>query len=343
MKPNMTVYILGIALVAGSVAHAASAKFNTRDVFGLEAGATDTNALSFSGTVDVFVLTGDTNLYGAGFDITLTGNGGTNDVEYKNSNNTYGVDPGAQGRFEHGEEMIWSFSNFTAPTNPAVSINFHKITEVALASVDASNQVDYFLTGDTAATGSWIAPSNGVNMDVSAENLRVEAGSIFTITNATADWMRINTDLLTFKTSYSIDTTPPETPYGAWTNLYQIGGTNAAYTADPDFDSVNNLMEYGLRGDPTNGTDAATILPTFGTSDLGGTNGFEYVYRRRLDRAARGLTYTLYATPDLTNLGWTNAGYYTESAGAIDADFESVTNRVTSPSALFTELQIEIN
>lgn len=100
-------------------------------------------------------------------------------------------------------------------------------------------------------------------------------------------------------------------------------GVNGDRTDDPDTDSVENLLEYALGGDPLF-DDAATILPTADFT----VDTIEYIYNRRSDHALRGLDYGLALTIDDLQLGiWTNYGTAFETgAGAIDSEFDSVTN-----------------
>jgi len=101
-------------------------------------------------------------------------------------------------------------------------------------------------------------------------------------------------------------------------------GVNDARTDDPDLDGMDNLLEYVLGGDPLV-DDAASILPT---SDFA-VDTVEYVYRRRVDAALRGLDYGLLVNINDLQLGnaWTNYGHAFETdAGSIDFEFESVTN-----------------
>ncbi len=92
---------------------------------------------------------------------------------------------------------------------------------------------------------------------------------------------------------------------------------------NPDGDELDTFGEYALGGDPTL-DDAVAYLPSAGF-----TPGWvTYVYNRRLDAAARGLTYGLNWSDDLL-AGWTYIGTSNETERvAIDADFESVTNEI---------------
>lgn len=134
------------------------------------------------------------------------------------------------------------------------------------------------------------------------------------------------------------------TPYEVWISGYGLIGSDAEASANPDSDKMPNLIEYGLGGNPTNAMDAG-ILPFFGRMDADGTNAFEYVYRRRLDADARGLAYFLEWIPDLIAGIWTNDGYTVVGSGALNADFEAVTNRVPAEafSRQFIRLTIQLD
>ena len=130
-------------------------------------------------------------------------------------------------------------------------------------------------------------------------------------------------------------------PYDDWAATHGLtAGVNDAYGDDAEpggGDGMDNLLEYALGSDPL-GDDAATFLPIH-NQDGGYLN---LVYRRRLDAESLGLDYNVYSTLDLVNNPMTNA---TEEAGSlgIDAEFESVTNRVLidAESMQFMGLKVE--
>ncbi len=112
--------------------------------------------------------------------------------------------------------------------------------------------------------------------------------------------------------------------YEGWIFGYGLTGADA----DPDYDfepdGVANFLEYAFGGDPTN-PDATAIQPTY--EFTAGTA--EYVYRRRLDAAARGLAYDLFLnTNGLVAGSWDYLGSTFESNGVVGANFESVTNTI---------------
>ena len=139
-------------------------------------------------------------------------------------------------------------------------------------------------------------------------------------------------------------TTPGETTvrgvlfYPAWAVEYGLDPNgNGARTEDPDFDGMDNLLEYALGGNPTN-DDKAIIHPTsiFTASDI------EYVYRRRTDADTRGLTYDLVLNTNGLESAFGNVSNSFETAvGTIDADFESVTNVIPAGIDLgFVNLEV---
>ena len=135
-----------------------------------------------------------------------------------------------------------------------------------------------------------------------------------------------------------------DAPYIGWAqSAGLVDGVNNGYGDDPDVDTIDNLLEFALGGSPLI-NDASAFLPTVSVSSIGGTNYLNYVYRRRIQYAADGLSYFVGSTTDLTGGSPTNA---TEEAGsgAIDATYESVTNQVPvdTEAAQFMQLRVTID
>ncbi|MDF7798603.1 hypothetical protein P4C99_03965 [Pontiellaceae bacterium B1224] len=140
----------------------------------------------------------------------------------------------------------------------------------------------------------------------------------------------------------AVQSVSDQNSYQAWVsdeNL--VAEINDAYGDDPDSDSMDNLLEFALGSDPLV-NDAASYLPT--TDSDGGTDYLNYVYRRRIRYADSGLDYTVGSTLNLTTEEEPGA---TEEvgAGAIDATFESVTNRVPTAAEdqQFMQLKVTID
>ena len=73
-------------------------------------------------------------------------------------------------------------------------------------------------------------------------------------------------------------------------------------------------------------SDAPSFQPTSEANAAG--NLFTYIYNRRLDFIALGLTYTVGVETDLANADWNTGGVTEDSAVVIDDEFEQVTNTV---------------
>jgi hypothetical protein len=125
-----------------------------------------------------------------------------------------------------------------------------------------------------------------------------------------------------------------------WESRNFGGVTNAAALADPDGDGINNLVEFALGGDP-NAKNNNGLLPTLRKIPDETFQGIEYLYRRRRDAAARGLTYTVETKTNLLSAGWNTNGIIEIGAGIIDTDFEVVTNGVPISNVGFVRLLIE--
>ncbi|MDF7809154.1 hypothetical protein P4E94_17035 [Pontiellaceae bacterium B12219] len=133
-------------------------------------------------------------------------------------------------------------------------------------------------------------------------------------------------------------------PYLAWASSQGLTpGVNDEYDADVESDGMDNLLEYALGANPVL-NDAEEFLPGYAIQEDGSTNYLNYVYRRRIDYAERGLIYTVGSGADLVFDELTNVTVEVNS-GAINAEFESVTNQVSTEvaSAQFMQLKISID
>ncbi len=113
--------------------------------------------------------------------------------------------------------------------------------------------------------------------------------------------------------------------YDAWAASFGLYFSNAWKTADLEPDGLDNWTEYVFGGNPTN-NDASAILPAFGIE--GGW--MDYIYRRRSDYLARGLNYTVEVTTNLVSGTWSSSGVIDVGHGSVDAEMDSVTNRVST-------------
>ncbi len=128
--------------------------------------------------------------------------------------------------------------------------------------------------------------------------------------------------------------------YDSWADGHSLVGPDRDLDADLEPDGMDNLTEYALGGDP-NVADADTYLPSYET-DVAGSY-IEYVHRERSDAVSRGLEYNVQSTAILTSPAWTNDSTITYvGEGAIDADFDTVTNRLDTASGDYYSIRLRI-
>ena len=123
-----------------------------------------------------------------------------------------------------------------------------------------------------------------------------------------------------------------DTLYGDWIAGYSVSGSDGMGD-NPDGDKIDNLAEYGLGGVPDvfdNGP-----VPTF--------ENLKYVYRRRTDAVARGLTYALEECTNLISNDWNTVTNPPTGSAPLESGFESVTNTIpTTETNQFIRLRISI-
>ncbi len=147
----------------------------------------------------------------------------------------------------------------------------------------------------------------------------------------------IDLDSLTVSVTPSVPS--PATLWNDWLAEFPTLGANTNLLDNTDGDDWINLVEYALGGNPSV-PDSAAI---FQVLETGETHYIEYVYPRRTDAASRGLSYQLLHTTNLLQAVWISNRFEFERSGAIDTDFDSVTNRISTEAEdqLFIKLQVE--
>jgi dienelactone hydrolase len=127
-----------------------------------------------------------------------------------------------------------------------------------------------------------------------------------------------------------------------WGAIYGLRGNDAAPGLDVESDGSDNLFEYAIGSSPV-ASDSNTLQPWMRISPSAEFQGMEYVYRRRRDAAARGLTYAVQATTNLIGDTWNTNGISETGVGNLDAEFENVTNRISGGEAAYGRLKVTIN
>ena len=246
-------------------------------------------------------------------------NGVGNKTNIQTSGNSLGINSVAN---------IWGVGSESRDFNPGEAwiISFDK--DVVMNFIDLSSQgADTEMTVSSSVFDDIVLLGTGDGSGgFTLGDVVVPAGTnvMFQMTSTTnaADWQLRIAELYVFNTNITITT-----PYEDWiADQGLTSGVNAAYGDDPDGDDMDNLLEYALGANALS-DDAAGFLPGYEVLADGSTNYLNYVYRRRIDYADRGLTYEVGAGGNLVFEPLTNATEFVDS-GVIDSEFESVTNRI---------------
>ena len=121
-------------------------------------------------------------------------------------------------------------------------------------------------------------------------------------------------------------TVAPLGGYDGWISAYW-SDADAELGSDPDFDTMDNLLEYALGGNPTV-DDSSSVLPV----NFVDADAVIYVYNRRIDWQDVGLLYELQLSENLVATAFSNdAAAYVESVSSQpNGDYEAVTNSIST-------------
>lgn len=131
----------------------------------------------------------------------------------------------------------------------------------------------------------------------------------------------------------------PLSGYDAWAAGFSLSGTHALDSANPDNDRFNNLYEYGLGGDPTNGNHSG-YAPVFRVAQDGGSNWVEFIHVVRSGVSSE-LNYALKTAENLLSNHWSLATYAITGTNDLGTGFSEFTNVVpTDVETRFLRLDI---
>ena len=134
--------------------------------------------------------------------------------------------------------------------------------------------------------------------------------------------------------------------YDAWAATYGLVDTNgtAQMAADPDGDSLSNLAEYSLGGNPVDFSDQG-FSAIVNLVQVGDTNWLLYVYYERKDKNEVGLSYTPEHNSELSATNWISAGFKFIGSGTYNSKFNAVTNqiKIEEDNHRFLRTKIELN
>jgi hypothetical protein len=239
------------------------------------------------------------------------------------------------GTMEEGEEITFSFNVFNRISARAIYV-YGQLWDLTDNRVLATSE-RVGVKGDGAPD---YTPKDG---SVSYVATAAEDGHVLQIRFAEGNYGTTARD--PYIDNYSVTSEMAITPtslYQEWAAAAGLTSSNNAYGADPDEDGLDNLYEYGVGGEPTNGADQG-FVPVTGMAEAGGTNWMTYVYARRAAVPDRGLDYYLETDADLVSApSWTNGNYEVVGTDVTGGDFDYVTNRVSTAAEAVQFIQLSI-
>lgn len=120
--------------------------------------------------------------------------------------------------------------------------------------------------------------------------------------------------------------------YAAWILDYPGVGTATNMSDNPDNDSLDNLGEWGMGGNPDDANDIGYV-PTIIVVEYLGDDWVEFVYARRADYIDLGLNYRVELNTNLMDETWmpiNPADTVAGAPGSAGPGFASITNRVNT-------------
>ena len=190
----------------------------------------------------------------------------------------------------------------------ATSGDNNDLTGAGTATLDGDFVIDTS-AADALATGTWTLEDVTTLTGAYGANF-----SVVGFTNIGGDKWEKAVDLTkkyTFDEATGILTLGPNASYSSWIAGFGLAGPDAAATADPDFDGIENAVEMVLGGNPATGMDTA-LLPTIELvnadpdGDLTFTDYLLYTYRRSDLSVTAGVTADCETDTDLV-APWTAA------------------------------------
>ena len=204
------------------------------------------------------------------------------------------------------------------------------------SSYNEDTQYHIALEQTSTTGGTWsVTRSGGISdFDTGTYTGKVASLQVFSSSATSNIQNRI------YYNNLDVSYTPGFDHYAAWTNQYNLSGADADYDADPDNDTMKNLLEFSVGRNPTNNEGTFRAPEYLGNS----SNGLVYVYTRYNDETAAGmkLDYSLVLTDNLTPPSWETNGFVELPPVHLFEDLVTVTNYVpTTNDMTFATWQVE--
>jgi hypothetical protein len=311
----------------------------TNGIVSLDASTTSTNTTAIDAvngwdSADVGYIT-NTALFGKTFSLTAASaneNGGTPGITiWSNDGGLVAVQGQNSGRIDGAGLATQNLERLTWTLSGDVTLDF---TGFSYANAHPNGVVQLSDFDTEVLYGPYGVTAGRQGIDGDGFSIGAGGGLVFAAVTNTAEGLGLAG--LSFDISES-----QALIYADWASAYSLIG---GMTDDDDFDGLDNLYEFAVGGDPTNGTVAPAYLPTSSLIDLGGAFELEYVYTRRQPVPVGMQYYCEISTQSLVLPNWADAGYTVTGEGDGDPGFKTVTNRTPVAEAeKFIKLTVEQN
>ncbi len=239
--------------------------------------------------------------------------------------------------------LLYSFNNI----GPAVDAGPDQPSIAGLATTLAGSRSDDG-KGTAPLTQSWsveVVPAGGSLLLSNPDGQGIETEALAATSGTHRLRLRASDGVITTFDDVNL-TFSVLAAYDLWIATFStVPAGERDYLSTPSGTGYTNLELYAFGGDPTSITSLADAVPAAAVIGDGGSNYLELTYRRRIDAATRGLSYTPVFSTDLAV--WSSTGATEVSVTPIDADFESVTIRFDTPisadSRRFCSVRIDIS
>ena len=224
------------------------------------------------------------------------------------------------------ESLIWTLTGDVTLDFDSIKLaNNNNNGTTGIKVSDADTEVEYVLAG----------LGTGGTLDLAGEGFSIVSGQALVFSGTTNYASGTGIGGMSFDIS-----AVQALNYADWAAQYPGLG---AMDEDDDNDGLDNLYEFAVGGDPTNGTVAPAYMPTSSLVDVGGgSNVLEYVYSRRNPIPVDMQYYCEIDTQGLTLPSWTNAGYSVVGEADAAAGFKTVTNQTSLVEGMkFIKLVVE--
>jgi len=230
----------------------------------------------------------------------------------------------------------WTIKVQTGNNDPGINVSDAWFSSAVLA------QTFSFLadtTGEKTADGTWTTVTGSYNIAVGSAGtfggiqISTDGGGYTSAGGVFIDNLKI--------TIASAEPVLDEL-FDTWVASYGLSGSpDADPGTDFDGDTLSNLEEYGLGGNPTNAADTGFSAITFPEAG----DWLVYVYPQRHEAALAGLDYSTERTTDLALGPWVGTGIEVLGTGTdvFATGFDGVTNRISTATEAKQFIHLQIN